>query len=402
MSFTPVTPVTSLRSLPRRQLGAHASLWLLASILVAFLAASSAPSPLYALYKQAWGFSALTLTVVFAVYAFALLGTLLVCGALSDYLGRRSVILAALVLEAGALLLFLDAHSVASLMAARALQGLATGLVTSALSAALIDIDRGHGALVNSAAPMVGMGIGALGTSVLVQYAPAPTQLVFALLLLVLLVQAGGIWFMPETAARRAGAWRSLVPRIAIPAQARATLWQILPVNTAQWALGGFSLSLGPSLARIVTGNPAPLTGGAAIAVLVFSSAAAILVVRTHPPRATLVGGTVTLATGMALTLAGIAASWAPAYFLGTAIMGAGFGAGFNGSLRSLVGLASPEQRGDLMAGFFAFSYLAFSVPAMLAGLAVGRFGLHATALGFLGAILVLALVALALMRKLR
>jgi MFS family permease len=70
--------------------------------------------------------------------------------------------------------------------------------------------------------------------------------------------------------------------------------------------------------------------------------------------------------------------------------------------LRSLVGLALPEQRGGLMAGFFSFSYLAFAIPAIAAGVAVGYFGLHATALGFLAAILVLVLVALALMAKQR
>lgn len=383
-----------------KQLGAHASLWLLASILVSFLAASSAPSPLYAIYRHAWGFSALTLTVVFSVYAFALLGALLVFGALSDYVGRKKVILLALGLEAGSLLLFLNADSVAMLVAARALQGLATGLLTSALSAALIDIDRAHGALVNSVAPMVGMGIGALGTSLLAQFAPAPTQLVFAVLVMVMVVQAAAVWLLPETVTPKKWDSRSLWPRVAIPHQARATLWQILPVNTAQWALGGFSLSLGPSLARIVTGNAAPVIGGAAIATLVLSSAAAIFVVRTMAPRAVLVRAAMVLIAGMVVTLAAIALTSAPAYFIGTAVMGAGFGAGFNGSLRSLVGLAQPEQRGDLMAGFFTLSYLAFSVPAILAGMAVGWFGLHGTALWFLASIMVLALIALASMMR--
>ncbi|QJD89111.1 MFS transporter [Duganella dendranthematis] len=383
-----------------QQLSSKTSLWLLASIMVGFLAASSAPSPLYAIYRQAWGFSALTLTVVFSVYAFALLSALLVFGSLSDFRGRRDIILLALGLEVGSLLLFLNADSVASLIAARALQGLATGIVTSALSAALIDIDRTHGALVNSVAPMIGMGIGALGTSLLVQFAPAPTKIVFELLIVVFIVQAAAMWFLPETVSRRPGVWRSLWPSIAIPQQARATLWQVLPVNTALWALGGFSLSLGPSLARIVTASQSPLVGGFAIAALVLTSAAAILVVRTHPPRAVLIGGTIALATGMVVTLAGIASYSAAAYFIGTAIMGAGFGAGFNGSLRSLVGLARPEQRGDLMAGFFSLSYLAFSVPAILAGLAVGYFGLYATALGFLAGIMALALIALALMTR--
>lgn len=395
-----ITPPTAVLAPLQPRLGARASVWLLASILVAFLAASSAPSPLYAIYRQAWGFSALTLTVVFATYAFALLGALLVFGALSDFRGRREVILIALALEVGAVALFLNADSVTVLIAARGLQGLATGLVTSALSAALIDMDRIQGPLVNSVAPMAGMGIGALGTSLLVQFAPAPTKVVFALLLAVFLLQAAGVWYLPETVRTRPGAWRSLWPRIAIPHQERPMLRQILPVNTALWALGGFYLSLGPTLARNVTGMASVLVGGAAIAALVFTSAITILLVRTRAPRHVLIGGAAALATGIVVTFAGVAGYSARAFFIGTAILGAGFGAGFNGALRSLVGLANGEQRGDLMAGFFAFSYLAFSLPAILAGLSVGYFGLHTTALGFLLGLLMLALIAGGLMTR--
>ena len=381
-------------------MGSTSALAVLASILVAFLAASSAPSPLYGLYRQAWGFSALTLTVVFASYAFALLAALLVFGTLSDHRGRREVVLLALGLEIGAMVLFWRADSVGSLLGARALQGLATGVATTVLSAALIDIDRGRGALVNSVAPMVGMALGAFGTSVLVQFAPAPTKLVFELLLSVFVAQALAACYLPETAPRRAGAWNSLWPRIAIPMRARATLWQVLPVNTAQWALGGFYLSLGPTLARVVTGNDSPMMGGAAVAALVLTSAMAILFVRTHAPRSTLLGGTAVLALGLAVTLVGIARHSGLTFFAGTVIAGAGFGAGFNGSLRSLVSLASAQERGGLMAGFFTASYLAFSVPAIAAGFAVGRFGLQGTALGFGAGLMGLALGAWALMSR--
>lgn len=382
------------------RLSKRAALWLLASIQMAYLAASSAPSPLYALYRDAWGFSALTLTVVFASYAFSLLAGLLVFGALSDYRGRREVIVLSMVLEIGALLLFWNAHSVPTLLAARLLQGLATGIATSALGAALIDLDQAKGALLNSAAPMVGMGLGALGASVLVQFAPAPAALVYQLLLALFVVQLAAAWFLPETVSRRAGAWRSLVPRIAVPVQARATMWRVLPVNSAQWALGGFYLSLGPSVARLVSGSHSAVIGGAAIAALVLPSAVAILWVRSRSPRFALLGGSALLGLGLALSLAGIALLSAPLYFFGTVIGGLGFGASFNGSLRSLVSLAAPQERGELMAGFFTFSYLAFSVPAILAGIAVGSAGLQKTALGFGAVLLLMVMLALALMAR--
>lgn len=387
-------------SVPTRRMSHPLALWLLASVLVGFLAASSAPSPLYALYRDSWGFSALTLTLVFASYAFALLGAALVFGTFSDHRGRREVVLLALVLEIASTVLFWQADSVAWLFAARIVQGLATGIATSVLSAALIDLHTERGALVNSVAPMLGMAVGALGTSALVQFSPTHTALVFELLLTLFVLQALAAIFLPETVVRRPGAWRSLRPRIAIPASSRSTLVRILPLNTALWALGGFYLSLGPTLARVITGSNAPVAGGALICALVLTSAIAILFVRTRPPREVLLLGTVALVLGLVVTLAGVALHSTAAFFAGTVVAGVGFGSGFNGSLRSLVVTASPAQRGGLMSGFFVLSYLAFSVPAIVAGLSAGYFGLHATALGFGLAVLTLGLVAMVLMLR--
>jgi hypothetical protein len=389
----------ALDSAPNRLAHGHA-LWLKASIIVSFLAASAAPSPLYAIYREAWGFSALTLTVVFASYAFALLASLLVFGGLSDHRGRREVVIAALVLEVAAVGLFWRADSVAWLLAARVLQGVATGIATSTLSAGLLDLHRERGALVNSVAPMVGMALGALGTSVLVQFAPAPTKLVFDLLLLVFALQTLGAFFLPETVERRPGAWRSLKPSIAIPAAARATMWQVLPVTGTQWALGGFYLSLGPTLARAVTGNAAPTIGGALIAALVLSAAVAILFVRERDPRATLRLGASGLAVGLIITLAGVALHSTVAFFGGTVVAGLGFGSAFNGAMRSLVPLARPHERAGLLSGFFVLSYLAFSLPAIAAGVFAGRFGLQATSLGFGLVLVVLAGSAMLAVRR--
>lgn len=399
---TAATPHTAMAppSAPVRRMGHAQALWLLASILVGFLAASSAPSPLYALYRDSWGFSALTLTLVFASYAFALLSTALLFGTFSDHRGRREVVLLALVLEIASTVLFWQADSVAWLFAARIVQGLATGIATSVLSAALIDLHPERGALVNTVAPMLGMSIGALGTSALVQFAPTHTALMFELLLVLFVLQTLAAVFLPETVVRRPGAWRSLRPRIAIPASSRATLVRILPLNTALWALGGFYLSLGPTLARVITGSHAPVVGGALICALVLTSAVAIVFVRARPPRQVLLLGTVALVLGLAITLAGVALHSSVAFFAGTVVAGVGFGSGFNGSLRSLVGTATPAERGGLMSGFFVLSYLAFSLPAIVAGLAAGIFGLHATALGFGLALLALGLTALGLMMR--
>ena len=401
MSSTATPTAAAIPAAPGR-MGRTAALWLNASIMVTYFAASTAPSPLYALYREAWGFSALTLTLVFASYAFALLAALLVFGALSDHRGRREVVLVGLVLEFASILVFRHADSVEWLFAARILQGVATGIATSALSAGLLDIHRERGSLLNSVAPLFGMALGAVGAGALAEFAPAPTRLVYDVLLAILAAQTLAAFWLPETVARRPGALAAMRPQLAVPARAWPTLWQVLPVNTAQWALGGFYASLGPSLARIVTGLHSPTLGGGVVASLVLSGAVAVLFVRTRPAGVALAGGAAALVVGVSVTLAGVQLHSTAAFFIGSVIAGLGFGSAFNGTLRSLVPLAEAHERAGLMSTFFVLSYLAFSLPAIAAGLLAGYIGLQAASVGYGLLLVALGCLALAMMARRR
>src|ERR1700730_541461 len=190
----------------RAALPRAAAFWLVAAVLFLLFFAAAAPSPLYGVYQAQWRFSAATLTAVFAVYALALLVTLLVFGSVSDYLGRRRVILASLAVAAGACGLFLAAHGTGMLFSAWALQGAAVGTATGALGAALIDLQPEGSTIapvITIAAGQLGLAAGGLGTSALVQYGPAPTRLIWWLLLGANLAAAAGVLAMPETAPRR-------------------------------------------------------------------------------------------------------------------------------------------------------------------------------------------------------
>jgi hypothetical protein len=124
----------------RRTLPEAAAFWVLAVLFLMLFFASAAASPLYPVYQAQFRFSAATLTAVFAIYVLVLLVTLLFFGSVSDYLGRLPVIITALVFSAAGCALFLSAHGVGALYAARALQGIATGLATGPIGAALIDL----------------------------------------------------------------------------------------------------------------------------------------------------------------------------------------------------------------------------------------------------------------------
>lgn len=184
----------------------RASLWFLAITLLSFLAASTAPTPLYHLYQEQLQFSAAVLTLIFGVYALSLLVALLTVGSLSDHLGRKPVIFTAVLLNIVAMMLFIHADSVGWLISARVLQGFATGMATSVLSATLLDTDRQQGPLVNSVAPLLGMALGALGCGLLAEFAPAPLHLTYWLLLGLFVLQALYVWRLPESVSRQPGA----------------------------------------------------------------------------------------------------------------------------------------------------------------------------------------------------
>ena len=371
----------------------------MAGVLFLLFFAAAAPSPLYGVYQAQWRFSAITLTAVFAAYALLLLVTLLVFGSVSDYLGRRRVILAGLAMAAGACGLFLAADGVGLLFAARALHGAAVGTASSALGAALIDLQpegSRRAPVVTTAAALLGLAVGGLGASALVQYAPAPTHLVWWLLLAAFLAAGVAVLAMPETAPARPGALGSLRPRVAVPRQARRTFAMALPCLIAVWMLSGFYLSLGPSLAAQVLRSPDLLWGGLVIFLLAGIGAAASVVFRSASGPAAMLAGCLGLLAGAVVTLAAIETASASAFLAGTAVAGAGFGTAMLGAFRSVTALAAPGQRAGLVAAYFIVSYVAFSVPVVIAGVAITHFGLHRTALVYCAVIAVLAALAAA------
>jgi len=374
----------------------RASLWFLAITLLSFLAASTAPTPLYHLYQEQMQFSPATLALIFAVYALSLLVALLTVGSLSDYLGRKPVIFTAVLLNILAMLLFIYADSVPWLISARVLQGFATGMATAVLSATLLDTDRQQGPLVNSVAPLLGMALGGMGCGLLAEFAPAPLHLTYWLLLALFAMQAVFVWRLPQSVTRQSGAWASLRPTLHVPVQARTTLWRVLPLNTATWALGGFYASLAPSLVRTATGSTSNLIGGATVAALTVTGALMIYTLRNQAAPKALQVGASSLPAGVLLILLGVHSASLPLFFLGTLVAGCGFGAGFLGAVRSLVPLALPHERAGLMSAYYVLSYLAFCLPALLAGNLARTFGLVATTDGYGAVLTVLALSAMA------
>ncbi|MFD9006199.1 MFS transporter [Streptomyces sp. NPDC059582] len=383
---------------PARRVSRPVGFWLLTVTLFALFVAASAPSPLYVVYQHRWGFSPTVLTTIFAVYALALLIALLIVGGLSDYIGRRPVLAVALIVEAASMAVFLTADGVGLLLVARILQGLATGAATGVISAGLMDLQPSPtsrlGSLLNSAAPAAGLALGALGTGLLVQYAPAPTTLVFVLLITAFLLLTAAVYFLPEPVTPQPGAWASLRPQMAVPPQVRRTFLATTPCLVATWAISGLYLSLGPSLAVGILHIGSHLVGAVVVATLYSAGTVTSLLARNLAPQRVMAVGCVALAVGTVLTLLALVGPSTPLFFVGTALAGVGWGSSLLGSFSALAALAGPTERAKLFASVYVVSYLAFSVPAVVAGLVTPSLGLRTTTVWYGIVVIVLALLA--------
>lgn len=380
-----------------RRLPRTAAFWSVAVLLVLMLAASGVPSPLYRVYQERFGFSSGVLTTVFGIYSFALLAALLVVGGLSDHVGRRPVLLAAFLLEAAAMALFLFADGVGWLLGARVVQGLATGALTSTLGASLLDLEhRGRplGALLNSASPGLGLSVGAVGAGLLVELVPSPTDWVFGVLTAVFVLAAVGTMLLPESSPRLPGALASLSPRVHVPPAHRRAFVVALPLLAACWALGGFYASLGPSLVAEVFGIDNHLVGGLLILALNGTGIVGSLALRTAPPERALLVGAVVFSVGVAGTLVSLFTASATLLFIAAVVTGFGFGAAFLGAVATITASVPPGVRAGLLASIFVVGYLAFSLPAIAAGIAVRGIGLTRTTEVYGAAVVVLALLA--------
>ncbi|WP_196810876.1 MFS transporter [Arthrobacter sp. 35W] len=370
----------------------------------AMMAGASAPSPFYPVLQARFGFAPVTITMVFAVYAVALLALLLVGGSLSDHVGRRPVLSAGFGLLAISVFLFWHADTAQAFIASRILQGGASGLLLSALSATVVDLEPSHkpgsAAAWNSVSAMAGLAVGGLMAGfVLLVFDGGGAPLVFGTLVVVYLSIAGAVWFLPETSPRHEGVWASLRPRASLPRTMRKAFWYAAPAIVAGWATGGLYLSLGPVIVATQFHESSHLAGGLVVALLAGSGAIAGFLMRNRMGRALTLYGTMSIAIGSALAIGAVAMGSLWLYYVAVVITGTGFGTAFSGALQSLLPLIGPSQRAHVLASVFVVCYSAFSVPAVAAGLLVPVLGLFTTTCWY-GAVVALMATTAAVLRR--
>ena len=384
------------RQIPRRGF----ALAMAATILM--MAAASAPSLFYPQIAEQLGLVPVATTLVFAVYTFTLLAALLYLGPLSDYIGRRPVVTAGSLALALSLAMFWFAGGLATLLVARALQGLAAGLLIPALSAMMIDFEPpSHpniAALWNTIGPMIGLGTGALGAALLLDLTPEPTTAVFGPLVLAFLTVAATVWSTPELVPKTRIRRGDLRPRFMVPLHLRRMFTAGVPAIIAGWATNGLFLALGAGLVGSELGGSTHTHAGIVIFALAISGITASSVLQRRSARTISLYATSALAFGTAASIVALALGSYPAYVVSVAIVGSGFGTAFLGVLRTLMPHTASSERAAVMAVIYTVAYLAFGVPTIVAGLLVPVLTLSGT-MTVLGAIIIALSLAATVLR---
>jgi Major Facilitator Superfamily len=380
VAYTPTLRRGRARTRTRRRLSRRAAFWAVAFAFLTVAALTTAPSPLYGLYAQREHLQPLTLTIVYAVYAAGVTTSLLLAGHVSDWYGRRVALIPAMAVAAVAAVLFISWHSLAGLLLARVLTGVALGATVATATAYIADLDAGPDRAVTRRAEVVGgvanvggLAIGPLATGVLARYAPDELTLPYVVLLVALVGAALGVLLSPEGHPAADPLPRYRPQRPTVPAGTRGGFLAAITGVALAFATWGLFAGLAGRFLAQTLHHPSPALTGAAV-FLTFGSGAVVQITTSRwPARRRLVAGIPTMVVGLTIL---VASAWtAPPslalFLLGGVVGSTGAAAIFRASLSVAIATAGADERAGTLATFFVVGYAALSLPVLGLGIAL-------------------------------
>ncbi|MFE5793147.1 MFS transporter [Streptomyces sp. NPDC056503] len=377
------------------------------AVFVVCMAGTTLPTPLYPLYQEEFGFSELTVTVVYAVYAFGVIGVLLLAGNASDTIGRRPTLRWGLGFAAASAVCFLCADALGWLYAGRLLSGLSAGLFTGAATAYVMELAPPGGAaratLVATAANMGGLGCGPLLAGLLAEYAPEPLLLPFAVHLVLVGLSALVLQWLPETVEDRRPLSAVRPRKPALPARVRGVFVPAAVASFAGFALFGVFTSVSPAfLARYLHVDDHAVSG-LVVALAFFASTAGQVAAGRVGATRSLPLGCAVLFAGLVLLACALATDHLLFIVLAALVGGIGQGLAFRASLSAVAEASPPDQRAAVISSLFVVAYTGISIPVIGVGLLADPLGLEGAGLVFIACMLVLVASAAAyLLRRAR
>lgn len=355
--------------------------------LVAVFAAAAAPIPLYNIYRAEEGFTNFGISMAIVVYSICTMAGLLMLGRVSNHLGRRITAIASLGLLLLGSLLLLNVHDIGTLLAGRALTGVATGLASSTLTSYIVDAAPARpewlASVASSQGPMLGLTVGAIASGALVQFGPWPRELIYLVCAGLLLLSAALIAISPETATPTPGAWRSLLPRVSVPVRVRHLLPVATAVFLATWATGSFYQAFVPALVKDQLHTRSPFILGLVFAAYMAPSVLGAPIGGRFKPAAAQRLGMITFLAGVIGIIAAVNAGTLLLFIIATIVAGAGQGIAISAVTRGLLQGSILADRAPIFSAIYLLCYSGATFPSLISGELSNTFSLPQIALGY-------------------
>lgn len=368
------------RSKKHRSLGQKSSFWVSAGVVVHMLWTSAAPAMTYPLYATQWHLTPTVTTAIFALYPIVVVAVLIAFGDLSDYIGRRMAMLLGMGASLTGVALFAVAPDVSWLFVGRVLMGVGVGLSAGPSASAMVEFSAlgqsGRASSMTTAAQALGLTCALIVGGGLIQYAPYPTQLNFAVLFGVLVLLFVAVWFLPRhTANEAAGRWRMKLP--VVPQGLGKIFLLSTTAVTSAYSLGSLMLSLGAQMVRDLIGSSNTLINGSAIAIFALVFGITSIVAKQMPSTRNIVMGGLCSAVGMVFIVVSSSQHALPIFVIGSALAGSGYSLLFMGGLSLINANAPVRHRGGTLSALFLVAYLAQGTIAQLLGVVATMWGLE-------------------------
>lgn len=328
------------------------------------------PTPLYPLYREDFGFSGVTLTLIYATYVLGNLTALLFFGRLADQIGRRRASWPAVAVGLASAAVFAAAQSTGWLFAARGLSGFSTGLASGAATAWIAELyagrDRGHAARIASGANFFGCAAGPLIGGLFAQFLFAPLRLSY-LVYLVLLCGAAGAILLPRETVMRPKALRDieLRPRIGVPPGIRLQFVSPAVAGFVTFSLIGFYAALIPSLLGETLHQSSPLVAGAVVCELFLVAAVAILISGALASQNATLAALLLLPPSVWILVGAEVAHSLRLLVFAAALGGLAGGLGYRGSLEVINRIAPADRRSEVVSSYMIVLFAGNSVPVI-------------------------------------
>jgi MFS family permease len=357
--------------------------WVVAFTFLTLAAFTTVPSPLYGLYQARDGFSEFMVTVIYAAYAIGVVGALALAGHLSDWFGRKRLLIPAAGLTIVSAIVFLAWRSVPALLVARVLSGVSIGLTQSTATAYLGELHARHRPQASGARAQVtattvnmgGLGVGALTAGLLAQWVGDPLTAPYLVFLVAACLALIAVAMSPETREAVTPRPRYRPQRVSLPAEARGAYYAAALSAFIVFAAMGLFAGLAGHFLVVVLHHPSHALAGATLFAVFSAAVIAQLATMTWPLRRLLAAGMTAMLVGLA-AVAGAVWLSAPSlalFIVGGAVTGAGGGAVFKGAVGTVIGISPPDSRAEALAGTYLAAFVGLSVPIVGAGVALAE-----------------------------